>query len=139
MVTVLCGIALKVASVFTEVLACGLTDWLATVLVVLSARFFAPAVLPDVVLGAAAAWVLLVVPVFWVADVVWSVVPLGLMVTVLFGMALKVASVFTEVLALGATDWVDRVLVSLLAVLVCASTEPPVTASAAAKMSSIWS
>jgi hypothetical protein len=40
----------------------------------------------------------------WVADVVWLVVPLGLTVTLLCGIALKFASVFTVVLALGLTD-----------------------------------
>jgi hypothetical protein len=81
------------------------------------------------------AWVLLVVPVFWVAAVVWLVVPLGLMVTVLCGIARKVEFVLTEVLALGATDWLDWVLVLLVAVLlVWASAEPPVTAKATAAM-----
>lgn len=127
MVTLLCGIALKVESVLTEVLACGLTDWLASVLVVLLAPFVV--LPPEPVL----AWVLLVVPVFWVADVVWLVVPLGLMVTVLCGIALKVELVSTEVLALGATDWVVWVLVSLVVVLlVCARAEPPVAAKTTA-------
>jgi hypothetical protein len=61
------------------------------------------------------AWVLLVVAVFCVALVLWLVVAFGLMVTLLCGIALKVASVFTVVLALGATDWVAVVLVVLLA------------------------
>lgn len=132
MMTLLCGIALKVESVFTEVLALGATDWLAVVLVVLLARFVvAPLVSPE----PAPAWVLLVVAVFWVADVVWLVVPLGLMVTVLCGIALKVELVSSEVLALGATDWVDWVLVSLVAVLlVCARTEPPEAAKTTAAM-----
>lgn len=135
MVTLLCGIALKVASVFTDVLALGATDWVALVLVVLLARFLVLPLLPDPVVDPVPAWVLLVVAVFWVADVVWLVVPLGLMVTVLCGIARKVASVLTEVLALGATDWVDCVLVSLVAVLlVCARAEPPVTAKATAAM-----
>jgi hypothetical protein len=51
-----------------------------------------PACVPDVVL------------LDCVADVVWFVDPLGLTVTLLCGMALKLASVFTEVLALGFTD-----------------------------------
>ena len=42
----------------------------------------------------------LLVLVVCVPVVVWFVVPLGLIVTVLFGIALKVASVFTVVLAL---------------------------------------
>jgi hypothetical protein len=39
-----------------------------------------------------------------VAVVLWLVVAFGLMVTLLCGIALKLASVFTEVLALGLTD-----------------------------------
>ena len=105
-VTLLCGIALKLASVFTDVLARGFTDWLALVLVLLSARvrlralpFVSP--LPE---APAPAWVLLVVPVLWVADVLWFVVALGLIVTLLCGIALKFASVFVVVVALGFTD-----------------------------------
>ncbi len=64
------------------------------------------------------AWVLLVVPVFWVALVLWLVVALGLIVTLLFGIALKLASVFTDVPARGAVDWVALVLVVLPARLV---------------------
>ena len=45
--------------------------------------------------------VLLVVPVVCEAEVLWFVVALGLMVTLLCGIALKRASVFTVVLALG--------------------------------------
>jgi hypothetical protein len=103
MLTVLCGIALKVASVFTVVLALGETDWLAVALVVLAALFF---VLPFLleVLEPVPACVLFVVAVFWVAAVVWLVVALGLILTVLCGIALNVVSVFTVVLALGATD-----------------------------------
>ena len=135
MVTLLCGIALKVASVFTDVLALGATDWLASVLVVLAARFLVLPLLPEPVLDSVAAWVLLVVPVFWVAGVVWLVVPLGLMVTVLCGIALKVVLVSTDVLALGATDWLAWVLVSLVAVLlICAKTEPLVAATTTAAM-----
>lgn len=131
MMTLLCGIARKVESVLTEVLACGATDWPALVLVVLSAVFEVLPRLPESV----PAWVLLVVAVFWVADVVWLVVPLGLMVTELCGIALKVESVLTEVLALGATDWVAWVPVSLVAeLLVCARTEPLVAAKATAAM-----
>ena len=44
---------------------------------------------------------------------VWLVVPLGLMVTLLCGIALKLASVFTVVLALGAVDCPAVVLVLL--------------------------
>ena len=120
MVTLLCGIALKVASVFTDVLACGATDWLAFVLVVL------PAVLVVVpVADALPAWVLLVVPVFWAAEVVWLVVPLGLMVTLLCGIARNSVLVSTDVPALGATDWLARLLVLPVAVLlVCARARP---------------
>jgi len=50
------------------------------------------------------AWVLLVVDVFCDALVLWFVVALGLMVTLLCGIALKFASVFTVVLALGFVD-----------------------------------
>jgi hypothetical protein len=59
------------------------------------------------------AWVLLVVPVFCVAEVVWLVVALGLIVTELCGIALKFASVLTDVLAFGATPWLVVVLVLL--------------------------
>ena len=50
------------------------------------------------------AWVLLVVAVFCDALVLWFVVALGLIVTVLFGIALKFASVLTVVFAVGAVD-----------------------------------
>ena len=105
MVTLLCGMALKVASVFTVVLASGLTCWPAVVLVLLRALLAVlPLVEPDVVpVAVLPAVVPLVVSVDCVAVVVWFVVPLGLMVTVLCGIALKVASVFTAVLALGLT------------------------------------
>jgi hypothetical protein len=69
-VTLLLGIALNCASVLTDVLALGLVDWPAVVLVLLLARLrlrplpFASPVPP------APACVLLVVPVFWEADVV---------------------------------------------------------------------
>ena len=135
MVTLLCGIARKVASVFTVVLAFGATDWLAVVLVVLPARFVVLPLLPEPVVVPVAACVLLVVAVFWEADVVWLVVALGAMVTLLCGIALKVASVLTEVLALGATDWVVRVLVLLVAVsAVWANTEPLAAAATTAAM-----
>lgn len=138
MVTLLCGIARNVESVFTEVLALGATDWVAVVPVVLPARLVVLPV-PEAVVDPVPAWVLLVVAVFWVADVVWLVVPLGLMVTVLCGIARKVVFVSTVVLALGATDWVDWVLVLLVAVLlvvllVCARTEPLVAAKTTAAM-----
>jgi hypothetical protein len=60
-------------------------------------------VLVPVPLAVPLAVVPLVVSVACVAVVVWFVVPLGLMVTVLCGIALKVASVLTVVLALGFT------------------------------------
>ncbi len=73
---------------------------------------------------------------------VWLVVALGLMVTVLFGIALKVAPVLTEVFAVGAVDCVAaRVLVSLVAVLlVWASAAPLATArtAAAIRLSLVW-
>jgi hypothetical protein len=72
----------------------------------------------------------LVVPVVCDADVLWLVVALGLIVTVLFGMALKFASMLTVVLALGCTAWPAVVLVSLLAV--CASAAPLIAANTAA-------
>ncbi len=134
-VTLLCGMALKLEFVFTDVLALGFVDWLAPVLVLLPARlslrpfmFAFPPVPP--------AWVLLVVPVFCVVDVLWLVVPLGLMVTLLCGIALKLESVLTDVLALGFVDWMAFVFVSLVAELlfVCATAEPPATANAAAAM-----
>jgi hypothetical protein len=59
--------------------------------------------------------VLLVVAVFCDALVLWLVVALGLTVTLLCGIALKLASVFTVVLALGFVDWFAVVLVLLLA------------------------
>jgi hypothetical protein len=135
MVTLLCGIALKVASVFTDVLALGATDWLALVLVVLPALLVVLPLLPEPLLVPVPAWVLLVVAVFWVADVVWLVVALGAIVTLLCGIARKVVLVSTDVLALGATDCVDWVLVLLVAVLlVWASTEPLAAATMAAAM-----
>lgn len=125
-VTLLCGIARKVASVFTDVLAVGDTACLEVVLVVLPALLV---VLPLVPLVVPVACVLLAVEVFCVAEVVWLVVPLGLMVTLLCGIARNVVFVSTDVLALGATDCVAEELVLLVAVLpVWASTEPPVRA-----------
>jgi hypothetical protein len=58
------------------------------------------------------------------------------MVTLLFGIALNRASVFTDVLALGFVDWPAAVLVLLPAWLVvdCASVAPLVTAKTAAAM-----
>jgi len=110
-VTLLCGIALKLASVSTVVLAFGFTRCVALVLVLLRARFFVspdciplldpPACVP---VAPVPACVFDVVLLDWVAEVVWFVVPLGLMVTLLCGIALKLASVFTVVLALGFTD-----------------------------------
>jgi hypothetical protein len=121
-VTLLCGIALKLASVSTVVLAFGFTRCVALVLVLLRARLVVspdfldpPACVP---VAPVPACVFDVVLLDWVADVVWLVVPLGLMVTLLCGIALKLASVFTVVLALGFTDWVELVLVSLPAWLV---------------------
>jgi hypothetical protein len=135
--TLLCGIARKVASVFTVVLAVGDTDWVDFVLVVLPARFAVfPFLLVEPVLDPVPAVVLLVDAVFCVALVVWFVVAFGAIVTVLCGIARKVASVFTVVLALGATDWLDCVLVLLVAVLlVCANTVPLVAATTTAAMS----
>jgi hypothetical protein len=100
------------------------------VLVVLLARFFALP-LPD---PEPEACVPLVVDVFWPADVFWFVVALGLMVTLLCGIALNFASVLTEVFALGATDWPAVVLVLLLALLlvVCAIAAPLNAAQTAA-------
>ena len=97
-------------------------------LVVLPARF-----LPSFVDVPVPACVLLVVLVFWEADVVWLVVALGLIVTVLFGIAFTFASVLTVVLALGAVDCVAVVLVLLPALfVVCASAMVLVAASTAA-------
>ena len=105
----LCGIALKLASVLTLVLAFGFTRCVALVLVLLRARFVvSPPVAP-----VPPACVLDVVLADCVADVVWFVVALGLIVTLLCGIALKLASVFTDVLALGLTDCVAVVLVLL--------------------------
>ena len=128
----LCGIALKFASVFTDVFADGLVDWPAVVLVSLLA-WLRLRPLPFVSLPVPA-WVLLVVPVFWLADVVWLVVALGLMVTLLCGIALNCASVLTDVFALGLVDWPAVVLVLLPAVLLvlCASAAPLVAAKTAA-------
>jgi hypothetical protein len=119
----LCGIALKLASVFTVVLALGLVDWPAAVLVSLRARLL-PLPLPLV-----PACVFDVVFVDWLADVVWFVVPLGLMVTVLCGIALNFASVLTVVLALGAVDCPAVVLVLLPAWLVVCATAPVLNAA----------
>lgn len=137
-VTLLFGMALKSVVVLTEVSERGATRWLASVLVLLPARLVVrpSARVPDPVVPAC---VLLVVPVLCVADVVWLVVPLGLMVTLLFGIALKLAPVFTEVLALGVADWVVLVLVSLpAALLACARAEPLEMARTAAAMRLTW-
>lgn len=143
MVTLLCGIARKVEFVFIDVLALGETDWLALVLVLLLALFVVLPLLPEPEpepdVDPVPAWVLLVVAVFWEADVVWLVVALGLIVTVLCGIARKVESVFIVVLALGETDWLACVLVLLLAVLLVvlpawAKTEPLAAAMTAAAM-----
>src|SRR5687767_3081742 len=96
MLTVLFGIALNRASVFTVVLAFGLTRWVELVVVLVLARLPAlPTSVPS--------RVPVVVFVDCVADVVWFVVALGLIVTLLFGIALNLASVFTVVLPLGVT------------------------------------
>ena len=125
-VTLLWGIALKLASVFTVVLAFGLTAWPAVVLVSLLARL-RPLPLPP------PAAVLLVVAVFCDAAVVWLVVALGAMVTLLWGIALKVASVLTVVLALGLTAWPAVVLV-VLSARFCAAASPLIAARTAAAM-----
>ena len=112
----LCGIALKLASVFTDVLAFGFTLCVALVLVLLRALLLVSpetAPLPEPVVDPIPAAVFEVVLLDCVADVVWFVVPLGLMVTLLCGIALKLASVFTDVLALGFTDCVAPVVVLL--------------------------
>ena len=127
MVTLLCGIALKFASVLVVVVALGLTAWPAVVLVLLLARLL-PLPLPP------PAVVPLVVAVFCDPDVVWLVVALGLMVTLLWGIALKFASVLVVVVALGATAWPAVVLVLLPLELVCASAAPLMTAKTAAAM-----
>lgn len=77
---------------------------------------------------------LLVVPVFWLAEVVWLVVAFGLMVTLLCGIALNLASVFTVVFAVGFVDWPALVVVLLVALLVvlCARAAPLMTAKTAA-------
>jgi hypothetical protein len=100
--------------VFTDVFALGAVVWFAVVLVSLPAR------LRPLPLPLPAAWVFEVVFVAWFADVVWLVVPLGAMVTVLCGIALKRASVLTVVFAVGAVVWFAVVLVLLPAVLLCA-------------------
>ena len=76
----------------------------------------------------------LVVLVFCDAEVDWFVVALGLMVTLLCGIALNLASVLTVVFALGATAWPAVVLVLLLALLLvfCASAVPLNAANTAA-------
>jgi hypothetical protein len=77
-----------------------------------------------------------VVAVFCDADVLWFVVPLGLIVTLLCGIALKFASVLTVVFALGLTAWPAVVLVLLPAVLlVCAIATALVAAMTAAAIS----
>ena len=78
------------------------------------------------------AWVLAVVFVDWLADVLWFVVPLGLIVTVLCGIALNFASVLTVVFAVGAVVWLAVVLVLLPAVLLCATAAPLSAAQTAA-------
>jgi hypothetical protein len=114
-VTLLCGIALKLASELTVVLAFGFTRWVAFVLVSLRARLLvspvAPA--PDPLVEPVPAAVFDVVLLDWVADVFWFVVAFGLMVTLLCGIALKLASELTVVLAFGLTDWVELELVVL--------------------------
>lgn len=111
-VTLLCGIALKSASVVTLVLALGFTRCVVVVLVLLRARLVVspPACVP---VAPVPACVFDVVPLDCVAVVLWLVVALGLIVTLLCGIALKLASVFTEVPALGFTDCVAVVLVLL--------------------------
>jgi hypothetical protein len=69
-----------------------------------------------------------VVFVDWLAVVLWFVVALGLTVTLLCGIALKLASVFTDVFALGFTRCVALVLVLLRARLLVSpdfAAEPP--------------
>jgi hypothetical protein len=113
-VTLLWGIALNLASVLTVVFAVGLVDWPAVVLVSLRARLL-PLPLPE------PACVFDVVLADWLAEVVWFVVPLGAIVTLLCGIALNCALVFTDVLALGAVDCPAVVLVLLPAWLVWAT------------------
>jgi hypothetical protein len=129
----LCGIALKFASVFADVLALGFTRWLALVLVSLRARLVvSPYCVPPV--APVPAWVFEVVLADCVAVVDWLVVALGLTVTLLCGIALKFASVFTDVLALGFTDCVAVLLVLLPAwlVVLCAAAAVPSAAKTAA-------
>ena len=129
MVTLLCGIARKVESVFTDVLALGDTDCFEVVLVVLPALLVVLPLVPPVPLVVPVACELLADQVFCEAVVVWLVVPLGLIVTLLCGIARKVVFVSTDVLAVGATDCVAVELVLLVAVLlVWANAAPPVTA-----------
>jgi hypothetical protein len=60
-------------------------------------------------------------------------VPLGLIVTLLCGIARNSEVVFTDVLALGATDWVARLLVvPVVVLLVCATARPPAVAKTTA-------
>jgi len=103
------------ASELTVVLASGFTRWVAFVLVSLRARLrvspAAPA--PDPLVDPVPADVCDVVLLDCDADVFWFVVALGLMVTLLLGIALKLASELTVVLALGFTDWVELELVVL--------------------------
>lgn len=136
MVTLLCGIARKVEFVFTAVWALGDTDWVPVELALLPALLVVLPVLPLMpVVAVVAAWVLLAVAVFWVADVVRLVVPLGLIVTVLCGIARNVELVSTEVLAFGATAWVAVELVLLVEVLLLwAKAEPPAKANATEAM-----
>jgi hypothetical protein len=112
------------------VFALGIVVWLAPVLVLLLARF-APLPRP-------LACVLEVVLVDWFADVFWFVVPLGLIVTVLCGIALNCAFVLTEVFALGAVVWSAVVLVLLPAVLLCASAAPLKAVHTAAAITLSW-
>ena len=104
-VTSLCGIALKFASELTVVLAFGFTRWVALVLVLLRARLVVSpeSALPAPLVAPVPAAVFEVVLLDCVADVFWLVVAFGLTVTLLCGIALKVASELTVVLALGFT------------------------------------
>jgi hypothetical protein len=120
---------LNVAVLFTSELALGFTDCPAVVLVSLLARL-RPLPLPLAVVP-------LVVLVFCEAEVLWFVVALGLMVTLLCGIALKVASLFTVLLALGLTAWPAVVLVSLLAD-VWAIAVPLIAANTAAAIIVNW-
>jgi hypothetical protein len=127
MLTVLCGIALKFASVFTVVFALGAVDCPATVPVLLFALFL-PFPLPS------PAAVFDVVFVDWFAAVDWLVVALGVMLTVLCGIALKRASVLVVVFAVGAVDWPAVVLVVLPALFCAIAPLLSAAATAAAAM-----